>query len=653
MMSRMRESGSVAIRSLSRKDSIGTRIFAAFVAMGLITAALGGYGLYVLLEAGKIVVDTYDRPLMAINFARSASLTFMQMDKEVLRRNIVSPPERADIDVNLQQLTANFFEDLEIADQRSLGDGERKTIGEIRELVAQWGALREQATATGDAAALAALDTLAEKIVDRFDVLTELTAGDSFVERRKAVWAISYFKYTSIAVAVLALLLSAAITWHLSRRIVRPLAAAATVADRIAAGELQTPIPASGKDETGALLRSMQVMQDNIRRMMEGEMAERRSAESRLIDALESSPEGMLLVTADGKVALANSQVASFFPGCAAEFATGATFSAVLAAIRPLLAVSGEIDAATPVAWEAMPSTREYQLADGRWIRISRSNTHDGGFFLFLSDFTEIKRREEHFRESQRIAEEASSAKSSFLANMSHELRTPLNAIIGFSEIIASQLFGEVKNPKYVEYAGNILQSGRHLLDIISSVLDLAKSEAGKLEVRLESVDLRRIFDECATMMRDQCGRAQLKLEVPRCADALPVRGEPAKLRQIVLNLLSNAVKFTLPGGAVSLTAGPGQPGFWQIEVADTGIGMSERQIAVALAPFGQVDSSLARRYAGTGLGLPLTKSFVELHGGSMTLVSEPGLGTRVIVTLPRHLPAEDHAQQVLPVGAE
>jgi signal transduction histidine kinase len=298
--------------------------------------------------------------------------------------------------------------------------------------------------------------------------------------------------------------------------------------------------------------------------------------------------------------------VARFFPSCASQFVAGAPFSAVVATIRPLLATGRDIDASAPMAWEAAPSAREYQLADGRWIRISRSNTHDGGFLLFLSDFTEIKRREEHFRESQRIAEEASSAKSSFLANMSHELRTPLNAIIGFSEIIASELFGEVNNPKYVEYAGNIMQSGRHLLDIVSGVLDLAKSEAGKLEVRLESVDLRKIFDECATMMRDQCARAQLKLEVPRCEQALLVRGEPAKLRQIVLNLLSNAVKFTLPGGAVSLTAGAGQPGFWQIEVADTGIGMSETQIAVALAPFGQVDSSPARRYAGTGLGLPL-----------------------------------------------
>src|SRR5258708_3995221 len=173
-------------------------------------------------------------------------------------------------------------------------------------------------------------------------------------------------------------------------------------------------------------------------------------------------------------------------------------------------------------------------MPDGRWIRFSRSETTDGGFILFLSDFTEIKEREEIFKEAKLQAEVASTAKTNFLANMSHELRTPLNAIIGFSELITGQHFGVVGNPRYVEYAGDILHSGKHLLGIISGVLDLAKSEAGKLELTLESVDLCGIVDECAMMMRTQCTQAQIRFIVDRPETPLVVQGEPARLRQII-----------------------------------------------------------------------------------------------------------------------
>jgi signal transduction histidine kinase len=264
------------------------------------------------------------------------------------------------------------------------------------------------------------------------------------------------------------------------------------------------------------------------------------------------------------------------------------------------------------------------------------SATRDGGFFLFLIDVTEIKEREEHFKEAMQKADAANTAKSHFLANMSHELRTPLNAIIGFSEIISGEMFGSVGNPKYLDYSNDVLRSGRHLMDILNSVLDLAKSDAGKLDLRPESFDVGEVISDCAMMMREQFERAKLRFDVAPLEGPLPVYADPAKLRQILLNLLSNAVKFNEPGGSVSLLARAGEAGMTEFRVEDTGIGMSPADIAVALTPFGQVDSRLSRRYEGTGLGLPLTKALVELHRGAMTIDSAPGRGTTMTIAIPR-----------------
>jgi signal transduction histidine kinase len=216
---------------------------------------------------------------------------------------------------------------------------------------------------------------------------------------------------------------------------------------------------------------------------------------------------------------------------------------------------------------------------------------------------------------------------------MSHELRTPLNAIMGFSEIIADEVMGPIGQRRYIGYAADILSSARHLLDIISGVLDMSKAQAGKLDLVREPVALGRILDDCAVMVRDQCARADLRLDIIRPDRAAVVDGEPAKLRQIVVNLLANAIKFTEPGGAVWLQVRSGAVA--EISVGDTGIGMTAEEVHIAMTPFGQVESWLARRHSGTGLGLPLTKALVELHGGSMAIDSTPGKGTVVTVTLP------------------
>ena len=232
-------------------------------------------------------------------------------------------------------------------------------------------------------------------------------------------------------------------------------------------------------------------------------------------------------------------------------------------------------------------------------------------------------------------AESASRAKSEFLANMSHELRTPLNAVIGFSEVLRTEMLGPLGNTRYRGYADDIHASGTHLLGIINDVLDLAKVEAGKMTVSLEKTQVADLIRDATKLMQDRADQngVLLRAVIP---ETLGIVTDPNKLRQILINLMSNAIKFTPPGGTVEVATQRADAGAKiVISVSDTGIGMRAEDIPLALAAFGQVDSSLARQFEGTGLGLPLTKRFVELLGGDIEIDSAPGEGTAVRVILP------------------
>jgi signal transduction histidine kinase len=214
-------------------------------------------------------------------------------------------------------------------------------------------------------------------------------------------------------------------------------------------------------------------------------------------------------------------------------------------------------------------------------------------------------------------------------------LRTPLNAILGFSEVIKSQMFGPLSG-RYRSYAADIFNSGNHLLELINEILDLSKLEAGKVELQEEDVNLGATLEGCMQLVEPQARKTQIRLSASFDDDISLVRVDPRRFRQIVINLLSNAVKFTPDGGEVSVSTFRNN-GDLVLTITDTGIGMSPEEIPHAMASFGQVDSKISRKHEGTGLGLPLAKHLVELHGGILTLESEVNVGTTVTFTLPPH----------------
>ena len=242
---------------------------------------------------------------------------------------------------------------------------------------------------------------------------------------------------------------------------------------------------------------------------------------------------------------------------------------------------------------------------------------------------TEVK-----LREAKEEAERANRAKSEFLAKMSHELRTPLNAIIGFAQVIGSELLGPVGLARYVEYGGDIERSGHHLLDIISEILDLAKIETGKFVLHESDFDLVAAVRDAIDLMRPlaEARGVPILFEPPA---AILLHGDELRVKQILLNLLSNATKFTERGGVIRVALMRERAAGARLTVSDTGVGIAPTDLGRVLLPFEQVGNATISNGGGTGLGLPLSRELAALHGGTLTLTSEPGRGTMVTVTFP------------------
>jgi two-component system, cell cycle sensor histidine kinase PleC len=314
-------------------------------------------------------------------------------------------------------------------------------------------------------------------------------------------------------------------------------------------------------------------------------------------------------------------------------------------------------DAAEIVALLDRPDVPlEHQIAGGRWLSSRVRPGRDGGFVIVHVDISALKQREAELTraydqlelqnrrieeaahdlaEARDAAQRANEAKSVFLANMSHELRTPLNAIIGFSEIIEREMFGPLGSQRYRDYLGDIGRSGRHLLTLINDILDMSKIEARKMELHEQEIEVADLIAECVRVLATRAATGRVTVDTEVAPDLPHLYADATRMRQVLINLLSNAVKFTDPEGRVAVRASLDAAGHLAIGVKDSGRGMSGEDIEVALQPFRQVATGYARPQEGTGLGLPLAKALVGLHGGDLEIRSQPGSGTTVTVLIP------------------
>jgi signal transduction histidine kinase len=279
---------------------------------------------------------------------------------------------------------------------------------------------------------------------------------------------------------------------------------------------------------------------------------------------------------------------------------------------------------------------REIRRRNQREIELARERTAlEEARAELLHEQSKLAQVNRELVVSTERAESANLAKSQFLAQMSHELRTPLHAVIGFSELISHHVAPMPAAGQIAGYAEDIMKSGRHLLELINSILDLSKVEAGGTSVAEDDVDLSEVVRDSLITVREQASDAGIAVESAMPPDVPHVRGDTTKLRQVFINLLSNAVKFTPRGGSVTVSGRHEPDGGFAVIVADSGIGMTEAEMVIALEPFGQVEHSLSRSFEGTGLGLPLARRMTELHDGRLTLRSVKGVGTTVEVYLP------------------
>ncbi|MCW7543545.1 PAS domain S-box protein [Aurantimonas litoralis] len=354
---------------------------------------------------------------------------------------------------------------------------------------------------------------------------------------------------------------------------------------------------------------------------------------------LSAATDGVVLVDREGMIRSMNRAAHALF-GIGADDAAGRPFVTLLAheSQKPTLEHIETLRTAGATAPRDEGREVIGRVAEGGFVPLSVSFgrlPEERGWCAVIRDISRAKRVEQELIKARSEAEAASLQKSQFLANVSHELRTPLNAIIGFADVIATECFGPIGNERYLEYLDDIKRSGHHVLDLVNDLLDISKIEAGKLELAFEAVSLNEVIGEVVALMQPQANREQVIVRSNLPSSVPPVVADRRSMRQIALNLVSNAVRFTPAGGQIIVSTSYSPEGDVVVRFRDSGIGMSEDEIEIAMMPFQQVNPGNRRRGEGTGLGLPLTKALAEANRAGFAMSSTPGEGTLVEISFP------------------
>jgi PAS domain S-box-containing protein len=392
--------------------------------------------------------------------------------------------------------------------------------------------------------------------------------------------------------------------------------------------------------ESALVLMLATVSADDQQRVLETALTEAKAQAGELRAILDTATDGVVLLDRDGRVLSANRSAQALF-GYEGRELSGLPFASLLAPESQRTALD-YLNSLTQAGAGVFNDGREVlgraRLGGLMPLFMTVGAIADGTDRLcaVFRDITPWKKAEEELVNAKRQAEKASSAKSDFLAKISHEIRTPLNAIIGFSEVMMQERFGPISNDRYRQYLRDIKTSADHLVSLLNDLLDLSKIEAGKIELNFVNLDLNEITQQCVALMQPQANRERVIIRTALAPSLPPVAADARSVRQIVLNLLSNSIKFTGPGGQVIVSTALNDVGDAVLRVRDTGVGMSEQDLAVALEPFRQLATSARWGSGGSGLGLPLTKALAEANRASFGIKSAVNAGTLVEIAFRR-----------------
>lgn len=599
--------------------SVKQKLFAGFFAMTLLMAGLGAYALISIDNAGQVVTDTFDRPLMAINFSRSASQTFKALELESLRRDYADTSSDT-----INQLRQRFRADLAIARERSIAPRANSFFDQVEQDFEIWNDHNQTQTEANSGSDDS--DLRARTIEENLDIIVELQTNESFRNRESAINTMEQLRNFTAYALFSALFLTLGVSLWLALTIVRPLKAAARAAAQISGGRFDAMIPKGGDDETGQLLRTMSTMQKTIRNRMEAEQDLRTLAQHRLADSLENSKDAVMLTDADGCVIFANPVVTGLFGTLFSDPLVGDSYESYFGADGipvTLEHVKGQDDNA-------------FQLSDQRWVRVNASATREGGMLFIWSDITEARDRAERLEVALVDAQAASRAKALFLSAMGHELNTPLNAIVGLSDVLQQAYSSKDGDPSHARMAGLISQSGSHIADMVRDMLEIANDDMGPADtLALPLTDLRVAIDKALPSYRGLAETQSLKLIwTPPDHDCL-VAGELEDLAQIICKLVDNSLKFNRPGGALKVQITSNHETGHSLHVVDSGIGIDPDQFDRILEPFIQIDQGYKRAVDGSGLGLTIVDRVVKRLGAHLSIRSVIGKGSVFTVTFP------------------